>query len=329
MTPVFAPSTSARLHAGEESIVITGAGGWLGRALAEMLAVALGADATRRLLLCGSSSRLLQLQNGTILPIYTLEEGLAHLGNDCPAFICHFAFLTKDRVSQMSDQEYISRNRELAAKVLDAANRRNVRGILLSSSGAVYDYLNSGERDGAANLYGMLKAEDEVHFARLCEMHGIPLVMPRIFNVSGPFINKFDAYALSSIIVDVLKGGPVQLHATRPVYRSYVHVGDILELCVSSLLNAAGHGASGVLMFDTRGDELLEVGDLAERIGSVLGRGDVGIMRPPFESEVADYYVGEPQALAELLQRHRYQLTNLDRQILDTAEYIRQMLKAA
>lgn len=325
---IAAATIGARLEAHDEILLVTGAGGWLGRALVQMLAAEIGERVAQRVVLCGSSSRPLRLLSGAVLPIYALDEGLARLG-DRPSYICHFAFLTKDRAGQMGEREYIERNRALADRVLGAAAGRNVRGVLLSSSGAVYGYLRADGCDRAANLYGMLKAEDERRFARLCELSGIPLVVPRIFNVSGPFINKLGAYALATIIVDVLRGGPVKLRATHPVYRSYVHVADILDVSLCGLLDAAERGDPGTLMFDACGRKTLEIGTLARRVCRALGQEGMSIVRPDLTSDVADRYIGDPSRFEELVLKQCRGLIGLDRQILDTAAYIGTTLESA
>jgi len=318
----FTPETSERINDGDEVFFITGGSGWLGRALTEMLSNSLGDRMADRVILCGSTNRSMTLQDGQTLPIFALTDGVSLLGGR-PAYVCHFAFLTKDKVGHMTDYEYIERNRKLSVLVSRAVTRPGLRGVLLSSSGAVYDHFSTGSRDGAANLYGMLKAEDEVRFSQTCKSKGIPLVVPRIFNVSGPYINKFSAYALSSIIVDVLHGGPVELRARRPVYRSYVHVRDILELSLRSLFETTDQAETHAVVFDTRSDETIEVGELAARICRVMGKACTQIVRPELESDVEDRYVGNPQALAMLLLKHQYKLIDLDNQLVDTAAYIR------
>jgi nucleoside-diphosphate-sugar epimerase len=81
----------------------------------------------------------------------------------------------------------------------------------------------------------VLKLRDEAHFARLAAEKGIPLALIRVFNLAGPYINKVNTYALSSIILDVLRGGPVTLRASHPVIRSYVSIFDVIDLALCAL----------------------------------------------------------------------------------------------
>jgi len=234
-------------------------------------------------------------------------------------YVFHYAFLTKDKVAGMSEKEYFEKNRAISRQVRAGLAGRNIRGLLVASSGAVYDYRAGSERDASANPYGKLKAEDEEQFAATCAAAGISLVVPRIFNLSGPYINKFSAYALSSIIADIYRGGPIRLTARQPVLRSYVFVGDVIELCVRWLLQQA---APQQLVFDAAGEEIVEVGELAERVLMVLGIGGTPIERQEFTSNRENRYVGDVSIQRCLAGKFDFAMTTLDEQIIRTAEYV-------
>lgn len=313
-----APDVARALEGSALDFVITGATGWLGRATTEMLAAALGSQFGERVALYGSHPRRLVLSGGEAVTVNGLRE-IANRRPARPVIVFHFAFLTKDKVAGCSSGEYAARNREIADLVLEGLQRAEVAGMLLASSGAVYDHLAGRRRDPDANLYGRLKLEDEDRFSEACEARGARLVIPRIFNLSGPFINKFDAYALSSIIVDVLRRDPVRIHADRPVWRSYFFVGDLIELGLRWLLDVTSERRLG---FDTVGDEVVEIGDLARRVCRVLGAEGLAVNRPEMLAEPENRYVGEGDALARTLAGFRYRPHDLAHQIAITARYI-------
>lgn len=319
----FTSVTADALRNSGYRILITGASGWLGRALVEMLAGALGEELPRRVILCGSKSGILAAAPDCRLPVYPLADGLALLDGS-PALMFHFAFLTKDRVGGMAEQAYVESNRTISGAVAQALASERIAGLMLASSGAVHDYLSESRRDGAANLYGKLKAEDESRFAELCAAASVRFVAPRIFNISGPHINKFDAYALSAIIVDALRGGPITLRANKRVYRSYFYIGDLLELAMRSLLD--GEGAAIPPFFDTAGDEVVEVGELARKVADILDRPDARIIRPALEDVADDRYAGNPDTLRALLRRYEIAPLPLSGQISATAAFIAQSL---
>ena len=210
--------------------VVTGVNGWMGKATLEMLHQALGADFAARVTALGSRHTQSSLADGQTYAVHPLLEW--QLPSDQPAIIFHYAFLTKDKVGGISTEEYVERNEAISRAVRTWVNTGNVRGVVMPSSGAVYDFLHAKSRDPAALLYGQLKYNDELAFSSACEASSSTLIMPRLFNLSGPYINKFDSYALASFIFQILSAKPVTIHARRPVIRSYYFIGDLLELCL-------------------------------------------------------------------------------------------------
>ncbi|AAZ97837.1 putative nucleoside-diphosphate-sugar epimerases [Thiobacillus denitrificans ATCC 25259] len=316
----FTSAVSSALNNDPRVFLITGATGWLGRALTEMLRRALGEEFSQRVILYGSREQSTALRDGTAVTIRELSKA-TRLLDGRPALLFHFAFLTKDRVGSLSDQEYVERNREISGMVASLVEEGNVSGVMLASSGAVYDHLLGRKRDAAAGLYGRLKAEDESRFEKVCRARSVRLVAPRIFNLSGPCMNKFEAYALSAIIVDVLKGGPIRLRANKRVLRSYFYIGDLFELCMRCLIDESMQ--TEAVRFDTVGSEVVDVGELAERVRTVLNRPSMPIERPALNTDSEDRYIGDLSGLDELLSRYEIAPLALDAQIAKTADYIR------
>ncbi len=319
----FRDDTAEQLRTSGARFAVTGASGWLGRATLEMLSAALGGEFHRRVSAYGSYRRDMRLSDGQSVSIEPMGQAIPPDAGD-GILIFHYAFLTKDKVSALSEEEYFRKNREIRGWVRSWLDQLPVLGLLVASSGAVYDYRSGSARDAAANPYGQLKAEDEEQFAKACAQIRAPLAMPRIFNVSGPFINKFKAYALASIIVDVLEGGPIRLTARQPVLRSYVYVGDVIELCLRWLLNAT---KGSQLVFDTAGAEIVEIGYLARRIRAALRMEDTPIERPELTSAMENRYVGDGAVMARLAEEYGYTMIGLDEQIRRTTAYIRENLQ--
>ena len=262
----FSSTTGARLVESGLDVVVTGGGGWLGQATLEMLESCLGPQVSTRVHVFASSRRSMRLRSGTQLDVHPLEE-LPRLRID-EHVLAHYAFATREFVAQMGVTDYVARNDEITDLVTGHVSRTRPVGILELSSGAVY----LGD-DLATNPYGVLKRRDEHLFfglaQELSETGSRPrLVVPRLFNLAGPFLNKPDHYVLGSIIRDIARGGPVQLHATRPVVRSYVHVRDLVDLAFSIMVR---DGPTPLEAFDTAGEREVEVGELAQLATSVLG----------------------------------------------------------
>jgi UDP-glucuronate decarboxylase len=315
----FSEHTAELLRSGNKQFIVTGATGWLGRATLEMLASALGNEFRERVSAYGSRHQNLQLSQGEQLKIEPLTN-LVPQTDTAETYVFHYAFLTKDKVAGMSEQEYFQKNRAISRQVRAGLAGRNIRGLLVASSGAVYDYRVGSGRDASASPYGQLKAEDEEQFAAMCAGAGISLVMPRIFNLSGPFINKYEDYVLASIIVDILRGGPIRLKARQSVLRSYVYIGDVVELCQHWLLNSE---RGEQFVFDTAGAEIVEVEELAQRSRAVLQAEDMAIERLELTSPSENRYVGDGARMTSMANQYDYEMLGLDEQIRLTAAYIR------
>ena len=176
------------------------------------------------------------------------------------------------------------------------------------------------EEDLDKNPYGFLKRQDEIKFSEL-DMDRSKKALIRIFNLSGPFLNKPNGYVLGSILRDLAKGHVVKIDSDYEVVRSYIHVRDVLEIAFSIML---GLIPSPGVPFDTAGEEVVEIGELAQLAIQVLGASSVTIHRPEMDTNKAmDYYVGDGRVLLELARMQQLELASLAEQIRDTADYLR------
>jgi UDP-glucuronate decarboxylase len=313
----FSWDTDTKLIESGLDVVVTGGGGWLGQATLEMLETSLGRETSARVHVFASSRRSMRLRSKTELEVFPLKD-LPRLTVG-PHLLAHYAFATRELVAQLGHIDYVSHNREITGLVADHVARTRPVGMLMMSSGAVYlgDQL-------ASNPYGVLKAREERRFsdvvATLGQTGPAPrAVVPRLFNLAGPFLNKPDRYVLGSILRDIAKGGPIQLHATHPVVRSYVHVRDLVDLAFAVML---GEGPAPFEPFDTAGDREIEVGDLAKLAAAVMGKPEMPINRPPLDHTEADRYVGDSEPINALARLYGVEMSSLPRQIEDTAAFM-------
>ncbi len=307
----------AAIAESETTIAVVGATGWMGRASLDLLGEVLGPALEGRVRAFSSRQTPIRLASGQTL----MSEPLSALSAlpQRPTVFLHYAFLTKDRVADFSLSDFVALNRQIADTVVHAAQTVPVRGLFVPSSGAVYRPDRTLDDDITANPYGVLKVEDERRFLDLAERLGCPLVVPRVFNLAGPYINKHGAYALSSILLDILGGGPVRLRATQPVLRSYIHVSDLVGLALAHLLCGDG---SALPPFDTAGEREIEVGELAELAREILGVSGVVIERPALTTGSPNRYVGNGATMATLARSRGLSLRALPAQIADTARFL-------
>ena len=300
------------LRASPQRIVVTGASGWLGRATLDLLHDALGDAFEARVACFGSQSAEIRLS-----PTRSIEQRpLSELGAlpRQPTLLLHFAFLGKERAETMPEAEYRAANRAIRQTVLDALDPIGVEAAFVASSGAAR-HADDPSASPAMRLYGSLKRADEDAFASWAEAHETSATIGRIFNISGPQINKLGSYALSSFLIDALAGGPVVVRARHDVRRGYVAIRELMSLVFALLLE----GHEGVTRFDSGGDQI-KLGALAAMIASSL---NCAVERPAQHTGAADIYLGDDKSYRQLLTRHGIASVPLAEQIAETATFLK------
>ncbi|WP_342248758.1 NAD-dependent epimerase/dehydratase family protein [Sphingomonas sp. OTU376] len=306
------PAIAHALADTDRPIVITGASGWLGLATLDLLERALGEAFADRVQCFGSAPRDLDLGDGRVVRQYALADlaAVARPG----AWVLHFAFLTKDRAEAMDDAAYRAANQQISDTVLAGLDAVDAAAVFVASSGAAYK-AEDPAASPAMRLYGAMKREDEDRFADWATARGKRAVIGRIFNITGPFINKHQAYAMASFILDALATRPIEVRAPREVIRGYVAIRELVSLIFALL----GDAPSGVTRFDT-GGEALELGAVAAVVAEALQ--GPGVSRAPVTDPVADRYAGDGEAYAALLARHGITPVPLGQQVVETADYL-------
>ena len=308
---------AAQLRDGGCRLLVTGASGWLGQAALELLARALGPRWGDQVQCFGSASRTLSLRDG----LQVVQRPLAEMATlpRRPSILLHFAYLTREKVSGMSPHDYMATNRAITQQAAAAAERVGVDRVFLTSSGAVYAALEAPASTDPALLYGRLKLEDEALFERFAER--IPhcrVMTARLFNLSGPYINKLGSYALASFIEQARRGSRIEIRADHPVIRSYTSAETLLGVAFGGLLAASGENH---LRFDTAGEREVEVQELADTVRAVVAPAAT-VQRTAFSPDGADRYVGDGQLYRALAARLGVVEHDLPRQVRDTARYL-------
>ena len=312
----FPASIKRKLASGDWHIIVTGAGGWFGLATLEMLEDALGPEFEHRVDAFAQSERAVVMRSGRAIKLKALHD-IAHVPARKGLLIAHYAFLTREKEAAIGKAAYVDTNRSIISFLEQQATRLRPVGTFSTSSGAVYNRTTGGlVADLDEHAYGVLKLEEEAVFEQLRERQCRSAVC-RVFNVSGAFINK--DYALSSLIGRAMSDKEIAIDARRLVNRSYAHVSEIVATGFAIMIGAVADPAQS---YDTAGDEIVEVGELAVRIRTVLGCPEKTIVRAPLLALPEDRYVGRLQPFGSLSTAAGAGLASLDMQIADTPRFI-------
>jgi nucleoside-diphosphate-sugar epimerase len=297
-------------------VAIVGAGGWMGLATVDLLKTALGDRFDQTVACFGSVERDLVLRSGESVRQRTLSE--LTLLAPAPTLVLHYAYLTQEKAAGMSASAYAAANRAISKAVFDALDPIGAEAVFIASSGAVY-MADQAEADAQKRLYGALKLEDEGQFSNWARDRQARTVIARIFGLSGPYINKVGAYALASFITDVLAERPIEIRASRPVYRSLVALDELMSVVFGALTDPA----PGVTVFDTADEREYEMGELAASVAWALDHKG-GVRRPDTLCASPERYVGDGADYRRLRQRFGVRPTGFDDHVRQTAMFMAQ-----
>lgn len=290
-------------------VAVVGASGWIGMALVDRLLAALPSPDMPKLKLIGSAARAMQVA-GRLLAVEPLAGAALGEGE---WLVVNAAIVGADRLGGDWDRTRAA-NDAVLAQVLAVAGTAPTRRLVHLSSGAV------GRPVGPSRqAYAQMKAAHERTVADWAGTHGRSLLMPRVFNLGGPYINHAGDYALGDFILQAWRTRKIVVGAAHPVFRNFVHVLEMTDVVLDMALDAD----PGPQVFDVAGGEVVELGDLARVVGDALGMADIEVERPAPSQRAADWYVGDGAAYQAALSRAGMTPVPLARMVADTAAYMR------
>jgi UDP-glucose 4-epimerase len=160
-------------------------------------------------------------------------------------------------------------------RVLEAAKEAGVARVVFSSSAAVYgDDPRSPKCEDMTpsprSPYGITKLDGEYYLRMFSDLHGVPTVSLRYFNVFGPRQDPKSVYAAAvPIFLDrALRGAPITLFGDGEATRDFVFVDDV---CAANVLAATSDRVGRGEVFNVARGEATTVRALAETIRSLTG----------------------------------------------------------
>ncbi len=286
----------------DASIVITGAAGWAGRTLLDCLARDTELLRQGRVHAFAREERRLEVR-GQAVQLRPLHEALQI--RRPVALLAPFAFLTRDRVSEFGVGRYIDENSHLLGLTSSLIHALAPKRVIAVSSGAAARV----EGDGvAAEPYGLLKRAEESVLREACDAVGASLAVGRLWGASGYTMIPAAKYALSDFILQGLQATSIRVRASHMVQRRYVDMAQFLEV----LLLSSDKGSN--LLLDS-GGPLIEIGELAALIGSMLGK---PTSRPDLSDEPVDSYFPNSDAFERAAANAGLTLLTIEQQLAAT-----------
>ena len=264
-------------------VLISGATGWLGtESVARVLEGKFDGIAEKDLVLCSSDGRNLKLDPSIVMPTVQLQSLSGDKGiKDLEGFI-HLAFLTKDKSAEYSFSDYVAKNIALISSACEIIERDKPKWVVVVSSGAIIDRDSLEiENNVVRNPYGFCKRIEEVLISDAARKVGANIVIGRLWGGTGLHMPIKRAYAISDFIETFKESGAIRITSGGDVMRRYCDAGDFMEVLIKSAIRGDNTTIDS-------GGPIIELGDLAELLISVTGKGSISRSSEP--SAVDDYY---------------------------------------
>jgi nucleoside-diphosphate-sugar epimerase len=85
----------------------------------------------------------------------------------------------------------------------------------------------------------------------------------RCYSFVGSFLPRDQHFAVGNFIDNVVNRRPINVKATKKVYRSYMHVDDLIHWLMT-ILEHSSHDCS---IYNVGSDDVIEINELANRLG--------------------------------------------------------------
>lgn len=260
----------------KHSVLITGAGGFIGSHLVELL-VREGADVTAFLhynsrgdigLLRYAAPELVQRVKfyfGDLRDPQAVHQAMANAQT-----VFHLGASIGIPYSYVHPHDVVQTNVLGTLNVLSAAREHGVERLIHTSTSEVYGTARYAPIDEAHPLQGQSPyAASKIGADQLAESFylsfGVPVSIVRPFNTFGP--RQSARAVIPTIIVQLLKGKTVCLGALHPT-RDFTYVVDT----AAAFMAAAASPASVGQVINLGSGREISIGDLAELISRLIGR---------------------------------------------------------
>lgn len=281
-----------------DRILVTGAKGWFGRT-----ALAMASNSGLDFLATGSKGSTFKIDETG----FSIEEqDLTVIEGFQPTVVIDGAFLTRERLSEVGHNNYISTNQKLIEDSISIAKLPSVRKYLGFSSGATVHLAGLKDFSLEGNPYGALKRDFETKLSQLRGELAADISIARVWSVTGSYNTKPGSFAISDLIRQARTGGII-IRAPHSVFRRYCAIEDVLAIGLQK------NDPFSQVIFDT-GGQMVELQELAAVIRDVVNP-DAKIFREFDESLKPDSYHSDGNQWDSLVNQSGLTIDSLRSQV--------------
>jgi UDP-glucose 4-epimerase len=252
--------------------LITGGAGFIGSHLADAL---LGAGCRVRVLDDFSTGRRANLDprceviTGDVADPAAMRAALA--GLDGCFHLAAIASVARGNEDWLGTHRI---NQTGTVTVLQAAREAGRLPVVYASSAAVYGNLGGqvareALRPAPMTAYGADKLGSELHASVAWQVHGVPTLGLRFFNIYGPRQDPGSPYSgvVSIFAARLADGAPLTVHGEGVQTRDFVYVGDAVAHLMAAMRHLGAARGCGVLNVCTgQGTSVLELAQVLARL---------------------------------------------------------------
>jgi dTDP-glucose 4,6-dehydratase len=292
------------------SILLTGATGWFGVWLLDVLCMADDAFALGlRIAAVSRDPARFRARFPALVDdrrVTWIESDVRHLKLEADRFdtIIHGATDTVVSRSPEAQLQMYETTIDGTRRVIEAAGA-GCKGLLLVSSGAIYGPARPGfikflesapagpDPSLPRNAYAEGKRAAE-QFGAIAASRGVPIRIARCFAFVGAHMPFDKHFAIGNFIADAVDGRPIRVRSDGRPQRSYLYMTDL----VRALLEILTQGDIGVA-YNVGSEEAVTIEELAHCVDRVVGGRGVQLDGVP--SSPADRYIPDTSRLRETL----------------------------
>lgn len=295
----------------DQKILVSGASGWLGKNLIELLLDLFDNQIPESILLTASSAKVVDIYGDRKIQVIKWDRN--RISEFRPTLFINLAFLTRDKLLSTPVSDYIKTNREIINESLWAAKLPSVKYVLSTSSGVAKEIKTTENIE--TDPYGKLKRIEEIELKKTCEELEKSLLVLRVWTVSGKYIKFGDLLVIQSLISRLIKNEDFEIKSNNKVWRTYIHAYEMFGLAILAILT----GKTGII---NSGGIKVELTDLATCALKTFESNSKVFHSNSITSKDSNYVSVSPD-LNEIAELNDLKIMDLSAQLIDTAITIR------